>query len=498
MKRLRGVLCVATEDEADARSPAMAWAEMTIDSSRWPLPPNLLPLHLLDAQSFACVVASNDTGPALDNEGHVVRWHIGLELDRGDNQAALLDRDCLQYAQSLHEELEARPIGLKRMLAEISPAYEVNYLDQEKRPRDFVLRPVRLACQNVVMGLAAFQHDAAIDAMAVLAWQTCELPHVVTHEGNRALAALMLCDTFQSGGTMEIRFDRPAKLVASGITKRGGQLVDVAASYQSHPEGGQVPASLRRYGRVVGVALGADNANAISPREARELFKAVTPMPAGLRTRVDDVVARGIASPERLCFTLLAQIWREIELDFMLAVSARTASIISGGADWRQRADRQAESDVARAACMLGMLFRRLDTTDHAAAGKAASAGAARVVEDERVGVNWRVLGEVGAVVFRDLVPGRLPWQAVDSQHEIGDSAELVVIPRTFIDAPDLDLARQLATSFTHVALVVPQDAEPPLRPLDSSVAVLRCPDRLSEIDRVIERKLLDARLARA
>ena len=94
----------------------------------------------------------------------------------------------------------------------------------------------------MIVALAAFAQDSAFDGLSVVAWQTCEVPHVATHEANRALAALTLCDAFKSGGTMEIRFDRPARL-----TSTAGRIV-----FHGHPENA-VPASLRRYGRTVGV-----------------------------------------------------------------------------------------------------------------------------------------------------------------------------------------------------------------------------------------------------
>ena len=175
---------------------------------------------------------------------------------------------------------------------------------------------------------------------------------------------------------MEIRFDRDARL-----TCKGRRIV-----YHGHPEKA-VPASLRRYGRTVGVYLGAEDPAAITPAEARELFLAVTPMPPDCAHRVDDAVATRGISPERICFSLLSQIWREPELDFILATSGRAASILEGGAPWTDRASRQAESEVCRAAVMAGMLFRRLNSTD--AAGDAGSA--VRVVEDRSTGVTWHV-----------------------------------------------------------------------------------------------------------
>ncbi len=435
---------------------------------------SLLPLCVVDEGSLALVVLQPPSGggpPA----GAVLRWFLAPVDDA--HQLELLDVHPLLYVASLEEELRARPVGLSRILDEIGPAYEAAYIKHEKRPRDFVVRPVRIACQNVIVGLAAIAQDTTFDGLSVPAWQTCELPHVATHEGNRALAALMLCDAFQNGGTMEIRFDKPASVSVDGHR----------ISYTGHPEG-NVPASLRRYGRTVGVALGSDLAASISPQEARELFLAVTPMPDRLRERV--LVAtetRGI-SPERICFTLLAQTWREIEVDFLLSCSPRASSILEGGADWRQRGSRQAEMEVCRAALMVGMYFRRLNGRD-----SAGDTEGVRVVEDLSAGVQWNVLESQSAVEFdgADLAEG-VPWrvgQGIDSPTQI------TVVPRASVTDETISELRALRADGVPAVLLLPLDV--PMPSLHSDLPVLRCPDRRADLDLAVEAKLLTSRISR-
>lgn len=499
--RLTGVLCMPCPAAGGrAGAPDIRQAQAIIDGSEWPLLPNLVPIAVLDEKSFACVVASGlDDDVPLPGEGAVVRWH--LDVKQPKHQAAVLDTDCYAYVASLAEELEAREEGLRRILDEIGPAYELEYLEAGKRPRDFVLRPVRIACQNVVVALGAFAHDSSFDGLAVVAWQTCEVPHVGAHEANRALTALMLCDAFQSGGTMEIRFDAPTRVRATGTTAKSGQSVSVDQRYEGHPEGA-VPASLRRFGRTVGVELGSDAVDPdssiarISPAQARRLFLAITPMPDDLAGRVAQAVEDSVATPERLCFTLLSQVWREIELDFMLAVSPRAGSIISGGAPHANRAERQAESEIARAALMVGMLYRRLDSKD----GAGAAGTEARVLEDNRVGVTWEVDPTIGAVRLCGLAPEPLPWNdcSMGEREPPPYDATLTVVPRLTVDAETCRLARELTASGS-VAVVVPHDADVQAADLAASgCALLRCPERLAELDQQIERKLLQSRISRA
>ncbi len=359
------------------------------------------------------------------------------------------------------------------MTDKIFPDYDTKYLSEGRKPRAFATRPVRLACQNVVAGLAAFAHDSAFDGLSVAAWQTCELSHVATHEANRAMTALLLCEAFQSGGTMEIRFDR--------------------SDYGPHPEG-RVPASLRRYARTVGVWLSdGDGADAyITPAEARDLFLAVTPMPADLRDRVDAAVEQAHSSPERLCYTLMSQTWREIELDFLLAVSARAHSILVGGAEVEDRGARQAESDVARSAVMLGMFYRRLDSKD-AATGDGTGV---RVLEDNRHGVTWRVEPTKGAVTFSGVPRLPVPWLPPGSGLTARDG-RLTVLPRAFASEELVTQVRHLEAEGTDALVVMPADSETAIL-ATAGVTVATCPDRLGEIDLTVEARLTRARVARA
>ena len=432
------------------------------------LPDGALPLALVDKGSIA-VVALEPLSPG-HSAGFVYRYHLR------EHKFALLDVDPLVYISSVDEELRARPEGLRRVLDVIGPAYERSHARRKKRPRDYVVRPIRLACQNVIIGLAAIAQDASFDGLSVVAWQTCEVPHLATHEGNRALAALTLCDAFQNGGTMEIRFDRSARVDADGR-----QVV-----LDGHPEG-RVPASLKRFGRTTGILLGEEDDAAITPSEARELFMAITPMPPDLQARVDHAISTRGITPERICFTLLSQVWREIELDFILATSSRAPSILAGGADWQHRGARQAEAGVCRAAAMVGMLYRRLNSLDNAGGDGSSEI---RVVEDRTRGVTWSVNSDDASVEFSGLWPEPLPW-STDSE-PLADG-KLVVFPRSAVTPAVLEQV-QSRSHRNATAVVVPRDAS---ALSNGGCTVLRCPDRIADLDQAVEAKLLASRISR-
>jgi hypothetical protein len=430
-------------------------------------PADLIPIAMVDDRSIACVVGG-DAGEPL--YGHVVRWLLDDAPSR--HQAALLDVDALLYLDSLSQELAARDAGFRLMVDRIFPDYERDYVAEGRSPRSHVTRPVRLACQNVVAGLGAFAHDSTFDGLSVPAWQTCELPHVATHDGNRAMTALLLCEAFQAGGTMEIRFDRNN-------------------AYGPHPEA-SVPASLRRYARTLGLWLGEteDDRARLTPQQSRELFLAVTPMHADLRRRVRLASQTGAVMPERLCFMLMAQVWSPVEMDFMLGVSPRAVSILHGGASLDDRGARQAETHVARAALMIGMLHGRLDSKD------VAGNEGVRVLEDNRQGIRWEIAVEAGGVWFGGLRERVLPWSQGAAHLAADRRPTLLAIPRSHASREVIEQAKAMSTECT-AAVVLPADADPtPLA--EEGVTVLRCPDRIGELDRAIETRLARALTVRA
>ena len=289
-----------------------------------------------------------------------------------------------------------------------------------------------------------------------------------------ALTAIALCEAFATGTTMEMRFTR-------------------------HPER-RVPAALDRYARVNGIDVGTEDPAVITPEEARELFLAVTPMSDGLRARGGRLFANGSLTPERVCYLLLAGTWTDIELDVIIATSWRAPSILSGGAWLADRLSRSVESEVCRAALMAGMLQRRLDVRDEKAAPEAPHTGLSpneatvRSLEDDRVGVEREVDANTGSVTFRGYA-GPLPWNDDVAGPHLTRSTPLIVLPRPHPTHNDLRLAQQLAEQREGVVAL--------LTPLDRSdfvtteIPVLRCPDRISELDASIEAKLLSARVSR-
>jgi len=428
--------------------------------SAQPVDRDLLPVAAVDDRSYACVVCALAGDAPKPDLGAVVRWHLDDVPRRAQRQ--LLDVDVLAYFDTLLREELAREEGFAQ-LERLAEGYYTSHDRGAKLPRAHECRPIRLACQNVILGTAGFYYDARFNGLAVCAWQTCEAPHVAAHEGDRALAALMLAEAFRTGGTMEIRFDE-------------------------HPERA-VPARLRQFARTRGITLGASDACAITPAEARRLLQAVTPMPAELAARVRAVTKRGEQSVERACYVLLSGIWKPIELDFLLATSPRSLTILQGGSDVLNRSARQAETAIARAAAMAGTLFARLSLAPE-------QTRQAESIEDERLGVEWRIIGDAGAILFTGVTAGLLAWQH-GSAVELADGQPLLVLVRPLLGPGDRELAAELARAEGAMAATLEApDAQVVYRSGD--IAQLIYPDRLQALDRQIERRLLSCRVGRS
>jgi hypothetical protein len=232
--------------------PSLPWAFALLQQAAQRPPLELVPVAPVDDRSIACVV-SGRLGRSLPADyGAVVRWHLDDIPARA--QRALLDVDLPSYLETYRTEITTRQQGLERFGERVA---EYDLARGGKTPRAHEPRPIRKACQNVVIGQGNWHHDGAFNGLNVTDWQTCQVPHVAAYEGNRGLLASTLAEAFRAGGTMEVRFD-------------------------DHLER-RVPASLRQYGRVMGCEPGRRDGQAIAPEEARELMLAVTPMNDGLR-----------------------------------------------------------------------------------------------------------------------------------------------------------------------------------------------------------------------
>lgn len=256
-------------------------------------------------------------------------------------------------------------------------------------------------------------------------------------------------------------------------------------------ENRRTPPALARFGRARGIALGGEDRCAVTPPEARQLFLAATPMPQDLRSRVETYMDRGLMSPERVCYTLLSQIWSPIELDYLLATSSRTPTILSGGSPFQDRRARLCELETARAAFMIGMFFRRLAGGDGGASKQQVA-----VIEDDRDNVEWRIDADQGLVEYSGASFEAVPWLVANTQETERQPGPLRVLARGLPLPHDVDVV-QNSSGGEHglTVLLVPSDIS---AMLPADVPRLVCPLRLQEIDQEIAAKFERCRVGRS
>lgn len=465
-----GKIIFDPERSADDPRGTLFAAEV-LRSAIVPPPANILPLAQVCDLSLACVVCDRDIddptfGSAIAYE--VVRWHLGRIAE--DAQGEILDVDPLTYLDSLASELRSRDPA-RRAVDIAAKDYYQAYVLEEARPRSDVLRPVQLACQNVIVGLATLRHDPIFDGLRVESYATCEVAHLATGEADRAMAALLLCDAFQSGGTMEIRFGRSP----DGVKPKDPSRPDRSPELP-------VPPALRRYARARGLALGQANRHSISPAEARDLFLLVTPMSDELRLQALTAFDSGRISPERLCYALMAGVWRDVEVAYLLATSRRATTILEGGSDPSDRIARSCEAESCRTALMLGLLLARIEQS-----GGGPGSASVNLVEDDRNSTSWAIRPDLGAVTMAFAPGNAIPWR--DDADLSGSAGALVVLARAVPDHTDVELAIRLRVEEPEalICLLVPEDAD--VTGL-SDIPILRCPQSLGLLDQAVRRKL--------
>ena len=422
----------------DDRPPALAWALGLLRTAAQSAPRNLVPLMPVDERSLACVVCAPAEASGAP-VGTVLRWHLDDVPRRAQGQ--ILDVDVEQYLGMRARELAARETGLA-LMDKVAETYHEKFGNKGIAARSHFVRPVRLAVQNVIVGLAAWRYDQTFDALVVDAWQVCEAPHLAAHEGARGLLALTLGEAFRSGSTMEIRFHK-------------------------HPEGG-TPAALQQLARVRGVSLG--GAQSVLPAEARELMWQVCGLDPSLQDGLRRMADAGLLSPERACYSLLAGLWSASGLDYLIRVAPRVAErVLRGGSSPLAWASHRTELRLARRAFLTECVVK--------ATGRSASDG---IFEDSPHRLRWRVDAATAGVVISDAC-STPAWAGAN---HLGDCD--VILPRDVVDASDELPPKAL--------LLLPVDAVAP----GVSTPILRAPWTLADIDREVQGRMNALAMVRA
>jgi hypothetical protein len=189
---------------------------------------------------------------------------------------------------------------------------------------------------------------------------TAEIPEYEADSGCRALALIVLSDAYKAGGSMEIKFTK-------------------------HVEGGRVPIELCGLAKKLEVDLKHADKSGITPREAKELYLALSGLRPEIRKKILAMENEKKFSAASVCYALHHGVWTAQELEVILYSSRFPDTILKGS--FPAEAWHLFHHDLfcGRNALMGGYLDRQILRREHAV--KEADENAYKVVEledDER------------------------------------------------------------------------------------------------------------------
>jgi len=288
-----------------------------------------------------------------------------------------------------------------------NPAFSYNHKTGGQIPRSHMWRPYRFCVQDVILGITVIRHDQRHNRLEADVFLTAEIPEYKTDSGCRALALILLSDAYQSGGSMEIRFTH-------------------------NVEGGLVPAELCQMALTNGVELAHQAQGGITPKEAKNLYMALSDFNEEVRERILKLDEEGRLSAASVCYALHHGVWMSMEIDMIVKSSLFPDTILTGGFPAEACHLFQHDLFIARNAMMSGYLDRQLRRREHLGSPTAGGEEILELEDDERE-VECEFVAEHGVLKFvnKEDTPMPVPWlDGASPVMEIPGGNSLWVFPK--------------------------------------------------------------------
>ena len=172
-------------------------------------------------------------------------------------------------------------------------------------PRSHMWRTYRFCTQDIILGITVIHHDRRYNRLKVDVFLTAQIPEYEAESGCKALALIILSDAYKSGGSMEIKFTR-------------------------HVEGGKIPRELCQLAEGLCVNLEHVWEGGITPKEAIELYMALTGLRPEVREKVAQLEKENRISAASVCYAMHHGVWTEQELEVILNSSRFPDTILKG------------------------------------------------------------------------------------------------------------------------------------------------------------------------
>lgn len=292
-------------------------------------PENFLPFQESGEERFACLDCST---------GQVVIWNCNQPAG---NKQETLDESFKKYLNRLLYGWKWWRKGLERLAYHIkNPCFKYDHQDGGQIPRSHLWRPYRFCVQDVVLGITVLRHDSKYNRLMVDVFLTAEIPEYEADSGCRAIALILLSDAYKSGSSMEIKFT-------------------------GNVENGRVPLELCDMAERLGVNLKHPEEGGITPREAKELYLALSDFRTELRDRVMEMDKSGILSAVSAAYAVHRGVWTTQEIESVILGSKFPDSILKGS--FPQETWHLFNNDLVtgRTALMGGYVDRQLVRREH-------------------------------------------------------------------------------------------------------------------------------------
>ena len=308
--------------------------------------------------------------------------------------------------------------GLERLDWHIkSRSFQYDHKEGGRLPRSHVWRPYRFCVQDIILGITVIRHDQRYNRLDVDVFLTSEIPEYEADSGCHALALILLSDAYKSGGSMEIKFTE-------------------------HVEGGSAPLELCRLAKKLEVDLKHADKGGITPKEAKELYLALSGLRPEIREKVLAMENEKRLSAASVCYALHHGVWTAQELEVILYSSRFPDTILKGS--FPAEAWHLFHHDLfcGRNALMGGYLDRRILRREHAV--KEADDNAYKVVEleeDERE-VEISFDADYCAKIYRNAENDamRIPWLHNELQQGIPANDQRLLVLLRARDTEDMKL----------------------------------------------------------
>ena len=186
--------------------------------------------------------------------------------------------------------------------------FDENFTKKNKLPKSRDIRPIRFAVRDCVIGLLALKHQYKENVIEVGVFLTKDPDWIEGFSGTKVATLFILCDAYQCGSTMGIRF----------INK---------------VEDGTIPINIIALADSLGIELKYITEGFITPKESRMLFLALTGFSEAATRRIMELSLSNLIAPERICYLVHHAIWTLEEMESILLGCDHPELILNGKAE---------------------------------------------------------------------------------------------------------------------------------------------------------------------